>query len=75
LTNFTKGIGGSSWWAINNAYSGVGYLPLSSVVTDTNYQYGKDLTIKHAWDYISGLMYAGYFPPDYNAIYMLVTSR
>ena len=75
LTSFSYGVGGSSWWAINNAYSGVGYLPVNYIVTDATYYYGTYLTIQNTWDYIASLINRGYLPSDYNAIYMLVTSR
>ncbi len=75
LTNFATGIGGSSWWAINNAYSGVGYLPIRYIVTDTTYSFGTSFTTQTTWDYIASLINRGYLPSDYNAIYMLVTSR
>jgi hypothetical protein len=75
LTNFAAGVGGSSWWAVNNAYSGIGYLPLKYIVTDVTYSFGPYLTFQSTWDYIASLINRGYLPADYNGIYMLVTAR
>jgi hypothetical protein len=75
ITNFAFGVGGSSWWAVNNEYSGIGYLPIRYIVTDTTYSFGPLLTFQTTWDYIASLINRGYLPADYYGIYMLVTSR
>jgi hypothetical protein len=75
LTNFTAGVGGSAWWAINKGYSGVGSLPLKYIVTDTSYSAGTYFTTQTIWNYIASLINRGYLPADYNGIYMVVTSR
>jgi hypothetical protein len=75
ITNFANGVGGSSWWGVNNVYGGIGYLPLKSIVTDTSYSYGTNLTFQTTWDYIQSLIDKHSLPADYNGIYMLVTSR
>ena len=74
IQTFGSGVGGSSWWAINNAY-GVGYMPLQYIVTDTTYSAGSYLTPQGMWNYIASLIIRGYLPANTNAIYMLVTSR
>jgi len=75
IQTFAYGVGGTSWWSINNQYSGVGQMPLIYIVTDTTYSAGTYLTGQGMWNYIYSLISRGFLPWNTNAIYMLVTSR
>jgi Phosphate-induced protein 1 conserved region len=72
IQNFVSNLGGTPFWAINNAY-GVGNIVYKGDIDDSGYSQGTNLTTP--WNVVQNAFDKALLPQDTNAIYLVLSSR
>ncbi len=72
ILTFVTGLGSTTHWKINKAYSGVGPLIFKKSIVDP---YSQGVILNNPYAAINNAFVKGLLPQDVNGIYLVISSR